>query len=82
MRAAAAPPVELTTWTSPPAGHNYQSLRALLPAVLDWLADQMADPVPAHTDGNPGAVTTQGITPWPLPDTGTPGALHGTDTTG
>ncbi|GHF54112.1 hypothetical protein FHX82_007206 [Amycolatopsis bartoniae] len=79
MRAAAAPPVELTTWLLPPNGHNLNAVRAELPAVLGWLDAQVGQPVDGT--GAPGQVTPGVVPPWPLPDTGDPGSLHGTDTT-
>jgi hypothetical protein len=78
MRAAVTPPVQLTTWVFPPAGHNLGAVRAELPSVLDWLASAMADPVKV-TDPGPARRTEQSTQAWPLPDTGTPGALHGAD---
>ncbi|GAB2963829.1 esterase [Amycolatopsis acidiphila] len=79
LRAAVAPPVELTTWVLPPAGHNLNAVRAELPAVLDWLDTQLGNPVKIGASP-PGRTTIGDIPPWPLPDTGTPGSLHGTDT--
>ncbi|AIJ23933.1 alpha/beta hydrolase-fold protein [Amycolatopsis methanolica] len=79
LQAAATPPAELTAWVLPIAGHNLAAVRAELPAVLDWLDTQLGNPVAAS---GPGDVQQYagGIPAWPLPDTGTPGALHGTDT--
>lgn len=76
LRAAVTPPDQLTTWVFPPAGHNLAAVRAELPSVLDWLAAEMADPVTA-TDPGPARRTEQSTPAWALPDTGTPGALHG-----
>ncbi|TNC26888.1 alpha/beta hydrolase [Amycolatopsis alkalitolerans] len=78
LRAAAAPPVELTTWTLAPAGHNLAAVREELPAVLDWLDTQLGNPVPAGRLPA-GQVTAAGV--WPLPDVGTPGSLRGEDAT-
>jgi hypothetical protein len=79
MRSAAAPPVELTTWILPPAGHNLNAVKAELPTVLDWLNTQLGNPVKLGVQP-PGQSTIGNIPPWPLPTTGTPGSLHGTDT--
>lgn len=79
MRAAAGPPAELTTWLLPPAGHNLGAVRAELPAVLDWLDTQLGNPV--RTNAQPaGQVLSGNVAAWPLPDPGTRGSLHGTDT--
>lgn len=78
LRAAAASPVELTAWVRPAAGHNLTTVRTELPDVLNWLDTQLGNPVAGRAPGSPqdaGAIPA-----WPLPDTGTPGALHGTDT--
>ncbi|NIH84352.1 alpha/beta hydrolase-fold protein [Amycolatopsis granulosa] len=77
LRAAAAPPAELTTRVLPAAGHNLATVRAELPDVLNWLGSQLGNPVagPDVTGQNAGTIPA-----WPLPDTGSPGALHGTDT--
>ncbi|GAA5162336.1 MULTISPECIES: alpha/beta hydrolase [Amycolatopsis] len=74
LHAAAASPVQLTTWVLPPSGHNLNSVRTELPAVLTWLGGQLGSPVPAD------APPADGVPPWPLPDPGTPGCLRGTDT--
>lgn len=79
LRAAAGPPVELTTWLLPPEGHNLNAVRAELPAVLGWLDTQLGSPVRVSAPP-PGQVTAPSLPPWPLPDTGTPGSLHGIDT--
>jgi enterochelin esterase-like enzyme len=79
LRAAAAPPVELTTWVLPPSGHNLAAVRAELPAVLDWLDTQLGNPVRLSAQP-PGQSTVEAAGPWPLPDTGIPGSLRGTDT--
>jgi hypothetical protein len=80
LRGAAAPPVELTTWLLPPAGHNLNAVKAELPTVLNWLDTQLGNPVRIDTQ-LPAQTTIGVIPPWPLPDTGIPGSLHGTDTT-
>jgi enterochelin esterase-like enzyme len=77
LQAAAVPPAQLTTWTFPAEGHNLNSVRTELPVVFGWLDRQLANPVPV-TDRPPAGATVQDIPPWPLPDTGTPGALRGT----
>lgn len=79
LRAAAGPPVELTTWLLPPEGHNLAAVRTELPAVLAWLGTQLGAPVPMAAPP-PGQVTSASVPPWPLPDVGTPGSLRGTDT--
>jgi enterochelin esterase-like enzyme len=78
LRAAVTPPDQLTTWVFPPAGHNLAAVRAELPSVLDWLAAAMGDPVETSSPG-PARRTEQSTQAWTLPDTGTPGALHGAD---
>jgi dienelactone hydrolase len=80
LRAAAAPPVELTTWIFPAAGHNLAAVRAELPMVLDWLNTQLGNPIKANPQ-HPLQSTNIPIAPWPLPDTGLPGTLRGTDNT-
>lgn len=79
LRAAAAPPIQLTTWTFALEGHNLGAVRNELPPVLDWLDRQLGNPI--ATDSKfPAQTTAQDIAPWPLPDTGLPGALRGTET--
>ncbi|KAA9157475.1 esterase [Amycolatopsis acidicola] len=78
LRAAVAPPAELTTWVLPASGHNLDAVRSDLPPVLAWLDAQLGNPV-GRTDPPPGQATEGQILPWPLPDPGTPGSLHGTD---
>ncbi|HVV12580.1 alpha/beta hydrolase [Amycolatopsis sp.] len=80
LRAAAAPPEELTTWVLPASGHNLNAVRSDLPPVLGWLDTQLGNPVNG-ANPPPGQATAGEIVPWPLPDPGTPGSLHGTDTT-
>jgi hypothetical protein len=48
--------------------------------VLNWLDTQLGNPVRIDTQ-LPAQTTIGVIPPWPLPDTGIPGSLHGTDTT-
>ncbi|MTD57952.1 alpha/beta hydrolase [Amycolatopsis pithecellobii] len=79
LRAAAAPPVQLTTTVLSPAGHNLNAVRAELPAILDWLGTQLGNPIRMGS-GLPGQTVAGGIVAWPLPDPGIRGSLHGTDT--
>ncbi|HVW41176.1 MAG TPA: alpha/beta hydrolase-fold protein [Amycolatopsis sp.] len=80
LRAAGTAPVSLTTWTFPVSGHNLGTVKTELPAVLDWLDTQLGNPVRAAAPA-PAQVTTSEVQPWPLPDTGVPGSLRGTETT-
>ena len=80
LRAASAPPTALTTWTFPVSGHNLGTVRTELPAVFDWLDTQLGNPVRTAPTA-PAEVTSSVVGPWPLPDTGLPGSLHGTETT-
>ncbi|WP_026316006.1 alpha/beta hydrolase [Actinokineospora enzanensis] len=78
LRAAAAPPVELTTWVFPAAGHNLGAVQAHLPQILDWLNAQLGNPIATDTPAPPNAVSNS-IGPWSLPDSGAQGGLRGTD---
>ncbi|HJQ47231.1 MAG TPA: alpha/beta hydrolase-fold protein [Amycolatopsis sp.] len=80
LRAATGPPAELTTWTFPVSGHNLGTVKTELPPVLDWLGTQLANPIRSQLP-TPAQVTTSEVLPWPLPDTGLPGSLRGTETT-
>jgi S-formylglutathione hydrolase FrmB len=79
MRAAATPPEQLTTWKFPARGHNLAAVKAELPAVLNWISEQLGNPIGNDTPP-PADSTTQEVKPWPLPDSGLAGSLHGTDT--
>ncbi|WP_026360670.1 alpha/beta hydrolase [Amycolatopsis nigrescens] len=76
IRSALLPPTTLSSWTIPDAGHNMNTLKSQLAAVLDWLGAHSATPALAP---DPRLATTGGVRPWPLPATGTPGALTGTE---
>ena len=78
MRAAATAPVQLTTWTFTAQGHNLGAVKNELPAVLNWIAEQLGNPV-ANDIPPPAGSTSQTVQPWSLPDPGIAGSLHGTD---
>jgi S-formylglutathione hydrolase FrmB len=71
LRAAAVPPVTLSTHTFAGGGHNQVAVRAQLPALVDWLGRHLPGPVAPSTppDGTqvlpPAAVEPP---PLPVPD--------------
>ncbi|HEY2223124.1 MAG TPA: alpha/beta hydrolase-fold protein [Actinomycetospora sp.] len=68
MRAAAAPPVELTRLTFPGGGHNTEAVRAQVPSILGWLGAHLAAPVAPDDHPAGTRVDQPGVLPWPAPD--------------
>ncbi|WP_179957049.1 alpha/beta hydrolase [Amycolatopsis anabasis] len=76
IRGALAPPTRLFSWTIPDAGHNMNTLKSQLAAVLDWLGARSASPA---LPPDPKVTGAGGVRPWPLPNTGGAGALTGVE---
>nr|WP_211177510.1 alpha/beta hydrolase-fold protein [Pseudonocardia acidicola] len=78
IRAAATPPVRLDTLTFPGGGHNQVTVRAQLPALVNWLGQHMVGPC-ADAPAPRGVVVTDppGVPARILPDPNTPGPTAG-----
>ncbi|WIY04084.1 alpha/beta hydrolase-fold protein [Amycolatopsis mongoliensis] len=75
IRAAARPPVQLSSWRIKDAGHNMNTFKSQIPDVLAWIGAHMSGPAPAGRQ----LETTGGALPWPLPRSGAQGALADKD---
>ncbi|WP_098958308.1 esterase family protein, partial [Pseudonocardia sp. N23] len=68
LRAAAVPPVTLTTHTFPGGGHNQVAVRAQLPPLVDWLGRHLPGPVaPSTLPADAKVVPAPGVAPPALP---------------
>ncbi|MFI5583745.1 alpha/beta hydrolase [Amycolatopsis sp. NPDC051758] len=75
IRAAARPPIQLSTWRVPDAGHNMNTFKSQIPDVLAWIGAHTTAPAPAGRRVETGG----GVLPWPLPRSGAHGSLADMD---
>jgi S-formylglutathione hydrolase FrmB len=69
MQAAAMPPTQIDTVTFPGGGHNDAAVRAQLPAILDWVGQQLPPPLDPAEYGQTSHWAGPGVLPWALPAT-------------